>query len=296
MLADISGSTALYEQIGNVEALKRVSVCLDLLRYVIEARGGVFISSKGDDVLCTFEDPHAALEVAIEMFQTIQQNSLFIHAGVDFGPVIRARDDVFGDTVNMASRLSSLANAGEVLCSQALYERLGQAHKSMVRFFGTRQFKGMAEPSNIYLFSDALPGQSTEIVFTQKPGRYLEEALDAMSNSARAVLRLGEEAFVCSRGKPVSMGRSPDCDLVVPQPWVSRSHAFLEVRQSNVYLSDNSSSGTYVCFDGRPPLHVTRETLMLPDSCTLSLAKHPSDPGAQIIACDVLAVQAEEET
>jgi len=165
MLADVSGSTALYESVGNVEALDRVSACLDLLRDVIERNGGQFISSKGDDILCIFESPQATLDVGMQMFEETQDNGLSLHAGVDFGKILQARNDVFGDSVNMAARLASVANSGEVLCSQDLYDQLTGEYRAMLRFFGPRHFKGKTALSNIYLFSEAVPGKATEIIF-----------------------------------------------------------------------------------------------------------------------------------
>ena len=290
MLADVSGSTALYEEIGNVAALQRVSGCLDLLRKVIEFHGGQFISSKGDDILCIFEHPKATLDVGMEMFEAMQANGLSLHAGVDFGRVIRARNDVFGDPVNMAARLAAVANSGEVLCSQELFDQLEGEYRSMLRFFGPRHFKGKTATSTIYLFSDAVPGQETEIIFTEATEQARADAVRLEDDGAKAALRFAHETFVCGVCKPITMGRSPDCDVIVPLPWISRKHATLEVRGDNVYLTDQSASGTYISFGAQPAVLARRETVLLHSSCTLSLARRPSDPGAQTISCELLVL------
>ncbi len=288
MLADISGSTALYEEVGNVEALSRVSACLDLLRDVIERNGGQFISSKGDDVLCIFESPQATLDVGIQMFDETQGNGLSLHAGVDYGKVIRARNDVFGDSVNMAARLASVANSGEVLCSQDVYDHLSGDYRAMLRFFGPRHFKGKTALSNIYLFSDAVPGKETEIIFNDTTESDRADAARLTDGGVRAALRFAYETFICSADKQILMGRSPDCDLVVPLPWVSRKHATIEVRGDQVYLTDSSTSGTYVALEGQPPFVVRRESHLIHNACTLSLARSHLDSGAQIISCELL--------
>lgn len=288
LLADISGSTALYEDVGNVAALRLVSECLSLIRKSVDAHGGKFISSKGDDVLCTFETPEAAINVGIEVLEAIRGGPISLHAGIDFGPVILARDDVFGDSVNMAARLSTLAKSGEIICSQAFYTQLEGSHRALLRFFGTRQFKGRDAVSNVYLFSDAPPGQVTEIMFSEASSGAGNgsESLDV--TGARAALRFGAETFVCRARKPVTLGRSFDQDLVVPLPWVSRSHAILEVQQEKVYLIDTSSSGTYLSFERGTPVLVRRETVLLTNSCSLSLARPPGEEGAQEISCELL--------
>lgn len=288
MLADISGSTALYESVGNVEALNRVSECLGLLRDVIERNGGQFISSKGDDILCIFDSAEATLDVGMQMFDETQDNGLSLHAGVDFGKVIRTRNDVFGDSVNMAARLASVANSGEVLCSQDLYDQLGGKYRAMLRFFGPRHFKGKTAVSNIYLFSDAVPGQATEITFHEEEERERADAARLTNDGVRAALRFAYQTFIASAEKPILMGRSPECDLVVPLPWVSRKHATIEVRGEQVYLTDSSTSGTYVALAGQVPFVVRRESHLLHTSCTLSLARSHLDSGAQIVSCELL--------
>lgn len=294
MLADISGSTALYEAVGNVEALNRVSACLDLLRDVIERNGGQFISSKGDDILCVFESPQATLDVGMQMFDNTQDNGLSLHAGVDFGKVIRARNDIFGDSVNMAARLATVANSGEILCSQDVYDQLSGDYRAMLRFFGPRHFKGKTALSNIYLFSDAVPGKDTEIVFRDTEESDRADAARLTGDGVKAALRFAYETFIVSAEKPVLMGRSPDCDLVVPLPWVSRKHATVELRGDQVYLTDSSTSGTYVAFEGQDPFVVRRESHLLHSACTFSLARSHTETGAQIVSCELLLPDEDE--
>ena len=291
MIADVSGSAALYDEVGNTEAHKRVTNCLSLIRKVVEFHGGQFISSKGDDILCIFTDPQVVLEVGLEMFEATEDSALSVHAGVDYGLVIRTSDDVFGDSVNMAARLASVANSGEVLCSQNLYDKLTGSYRSMLRFFGPRHFKGKTATSNIYLFSHAAPGQATEIIFNDgtEAERDRAEAVRTDVSSVKVAVRFDYDTFVCSAERPITMGRSGDCDLVVPLPWVSRAHATIEIRGDKAYLSDTSTSGTYISFDGQDSsFRLCRESAVLHRPCIISLARPAGDPGAQIISCDLL--------
>ncbi|MCP5075331.1 MAG: adenylate/guanylate cyclase domain-containing protein [Rhodobacteraceae bacterium] len=288
MVADISGSTALYESVGNAKALEQINACLTLLHDITRARGGQFVHSKGDDVVCVFEQSQNALDAVIEMFAKTRDSRLLVHAGIDFGPVIRTRGDVFGDCVNVTSRLAGLANSGEVLCSQNFRDQLDAAGKATLRFFDTWRFKGKSEGAHIYAFSDAGPGVETQISFvgsaevTKRPGR-------RKGNTQRieAVLSAGGRTFQCTSDQAVTIGRSPDCDLVVAQPWVSRFHAIVEIHHHHVYLRDISANGTYVCFENQRPVLARREAVLLPFFCKLSLTKHPDDPEAEHIECVV---------
>jgi len=288
MLADLSGSTALYEEVGNAEAHRRVSACIALFRRIIEFHGGEFISSKGDDILCTFGRAGAALDAGMEIFEATGDSTLSVHAGVDFGHVIRTHDDVFGDSVNMAARLAAVARPGEILCGQNLYDKLDNDARKLLRFFGPRHFKGKTATSNIYLFSHAGPGQATEINFAEVDADDRPDRTFRDDGGVKAALRFCNETFVSQSDRPVSMGRSAECDLVVPLPWVSRAHATVEVRGDIIYLNDTSSSGTCVLFEGQPPFRLRRETLVLHQSCTLSLARMPGEKGAQVISVEPL--------
>ena len=119
LMADISGSSALYDNVGDADALRQVGICLDNMAAIVADEGGTVIRSKGDDVLAIFTDPVAALEAsrAILALKITGQTALAIHVGATFGNVIRARDDIFGDSVNTAARLSSMAKSGELLAS-----------------------------------------------------------------------------------------------------------------------------------------------------------------------------------
>ena len=67
LMADISGSSALYDDVGDADALRQVGVCLDNMMAIVEREGGTYIRSKGDDVLAIFADPGAALAASRAM-------------------------------------------------------------------------------------------------------------------------------------------------------------------------------------------------------------------------------------
>ena len=124
LLADVVGSTPLYERIGDDAALQQISDCLDAIREIAVRHGGDFIHSKGDDVLSLFERPEAALRAVRQISSQLTKGSLTTRIGLHFGAVIRTRGEVFGDVVNVTARLSTTANPGEVLISQSFFEAL----------------------------------------------------------------------------------------------------------------------------------------------------------------------------
>jgi class 3 adenylate cyclase len=153
LMADISGSTALYEDVGDTEALRLVGICLDNLKSVVEREGGTFIRSKGDDVLAVFADASDALRAGCAMLSRETTGaSLGVHLGASFGRVIRARGDVFGDNVHTTARLASLAKPGEILVSHAFVEQLPESERRELQPLDNITLKGKDASTMVYAF------------------------------------------------------------------------------------------------------------------------------------------------
>lgn len=90
--------------------------------------GGQVIKTIGDEVLFTVADPAAAVEVALALTaRGADEDDPFpaVRAGIAHGSVVRRLGDVFGSTVNAASRLTSAARPGSVLVDAGVHEALG---------------------------------------------------------------------------------------------------------------------------------------------------------------------------
>jgi class 3 adenylate cyclase len=120
LFADIAGSTKLYETLGDVEALATIARALEVIRQICEEHGGRIVKTIGDEAMAIFPNAANAAYSAISMqtqvsaMKTSRGASLSIHAGFHYRPVIDDGKDVFGDSVNLAARLTSLAASGPV--------------------------------------------------------------------------------------------------------------------------------------------------------------------------------------
>ena len=74
LFADISGSTRLYEILGDVAARTKVADCLELLTAVITRHDGTVIKTIGDEIMCTFPTSEAAATAACEMHEMIEDD------------------------------------------------------------------------------------------------------------------------------------------------------------------------------------------------------------------------------
>ena len=144
--------------------------------------------------------------------------------GFHFGPVVIEKDDVFGDTVNVAGRIVSLANDGEILITRQVVECLTPDRQALTRMIDRRSVKGKEEQVEIYSVVAPQDDLLTTVNFA---------SVDARSGAAQSVLTLwlGEvEIFLDANRPTVTIGRQATSDLVLPDPGASRQHARLELR------------------------------------------------------------------
>ncbi len=287
LLADVTGSTSLYSKSGDTEALNQIRTYLGHIRRIVSQEGGNFIHSKGDDVLCTFKEPTAALLAARGILNKNLRNSLSIHAGIHHGVIIRTDDDIYGDCVNVTARLASLANPGEVLLSQDFFDRLPGHHREPLRVLDDIQFKGKDQPMRVYtMVSDATAmhtqfGGIDNSVVTSTP--------QAPNARVSVQLTYGGQEFICSENANITIGRSDENDLVIDQPWVSRQHATISVLRNKAQLIDRSSGGTFITMGENPELPALRETVLLIGSGTISPTLSTARNRAEIIQFKVIS-------
>src|SRR5207247_10922368 len=121
LFAEITGSTRLYEKLGNARALECVGLCLNIMRESALGCGGRVVQTIGDEVLCVFPTALAATQAAtemqsrVEMQEPVSGQRLQIHVGLQFGPVLEEGQDVLGDWVNVACGMGKLAKASPMI-------------------------------------------------------------------------------------------------------------------------------------------------------------------------------------
>jgi len=137
MFTDLKGSTAMYDRIGDPKAYYLVRQHFDTLGRVIARHSGAVVKTIGDGVHATFMNPVDAVKAAIDMLEEIETFNrtiseklilkIGIHSGHSIVVTLNDRIDYFGQTVNIASRVQWLADAGEIFVSSDAYQFSGVA-------------------------------------------------------------------------------------------------------------------------------------------------------------------------
>src|SRR5712671_32130 len=126
LFTDLKGSTALYERVGDLAAFDLVRAHFQVLHSIVAAESGAVVKTIGDAVMATFSTPGRAVAAALRMRDAMRefnanhrQEDLLLKIGIHEGPclavMLNERQDYFGQTVNIASRVQHLAS------SQAIY-------------------------------------------------------------------------------------------------------------------------------------------------------------------------------
>jgi class 3 adenylate cyclase len=131
LFTDLKGSTALYDQLGDLQAYHLVRQHFDALTQVITHHAGAVVKTIGDAVMATFISPLDAVHAALDMLGRIDEFNhgrpeplilkIGLHRGHSIVVSLNDRLDYFGQTVNIASRVQGLAEAHEIYLSQDVY-------------------------------------------------------------------------------------------------------------------------------------------------------------------------------
>jgi adenylate cyclase len=150
VFVDISGYTRLTEERGDQVAVGFAATLQREAHTAAASNGGRLVKLLGDGAMLQLPDAGRGLKAAFTLMEALRAHGdLRAHAGVHAGPVIERDLDLFGRTVNLASRIAEVAEPGEVLASQAAVELV---EDQTIRFeqADSRTLKGVAEPVALY--------------------------------------------------------------------------------------------------------------------------------------------------
>lgn len=263
VFVDLSSSTALFESIGDESATNLVHTITKDIAQHLELHHGRVVKFLGDGVLAIFEQADWVVKAClllnkmlIETEESVSQallglDRISVRVGIDYGTIVEVEDDVYGDTVNVASRILSLAKPGELMMTGAVFEQLDMLIRQKCRRLGRMSLQGKTIPELVYGLSlsheESVEGitqfNETDIFSSKKPSWETGSSFIELEHE-------GQIYRFSSHQMPVIIGRSADCDLQVFDARVSRTHVRLDWLEGQFYLTDISINGTMVQYKG----------------------------------------------
>jgi class 3 adenylate cyclase len=168
LFTDLKGSTELYERVGDLVAFDLVREHFRTLNDIVANEDGAVVKTIGDAVMATFLTPDHALAAALKMREAMRQlnemhgrEDLLLKIGIHEGPCLAVnlneRQDYFGQTVNIASRVQGLAMSQSILATAPVVQNPRSAS-----VLGSNGQKPAAQ-------SRALRGISSEVAIYEIP-------------------------------------------------------------------------------------------------------------------------------
>ena len=150
VFVDLSSFTRLTRERGDESAVAAATSLQRLADAAATRNGGRLVKLLGDGAMLQLPDPTVGVEAALELVESMHgEGALSSHAGVHAGPVIQRDLDVFGQTVNLASRIADVAAPGEVLASEAVTGATGDAAFGFERI-DDADLKGLPGPVPLF--------------------------------------------------------------------------------------------------------------------------------------------------
>jgi len=145
--ADLVSYTRLSRRLEHRELVALVQRFEGLAADVVTAGGGRVVKNVGDEVVFTVADPAACAVIALSLSERMAVDDLVpdVRVGLAHGPVLSSLGDVYGPTVNLASRLTSIAQPGTVVTDQSTAVLLGGCADLLLVPQRRRQVRGFGQ-------------------------------------------------------------------------------------------------------------------------------------------------------
>ena len=164
MFSDMVGYTALM---GNSE-----SAALDLLEKnrqlhhnILNKHQGQLLKEMGDGMMCCFESVSQAIQASMEIIDSCQHlEGLELRIGIHLGEVVFQNNDIFGDGVNIASRIQVLAPPQGILISETVFNNIRNKDGYPAQFIGEKILKNVDHPVKIYQLKGSPQQHETKVI------------------------------------------------------------------------------------------------------------------------------------
>jgi hypothetical protein len=191
-----------------------------------------------------------------------------------FGPAILESGDVFGDAVNVAARMASMAKGNQIITTQNAVDEMSPIMRASTRFIDRAPVKGKKETMDIF-----------EVLWQQEDVTRMSTGVVVQPATEPVRMRLtynGDSVILDGNVTQVVMGRSKSADLTVNETLASRQHVRIEHRRGKFFIIDQSTNGTYVHHENNESF-LRREEMPLSGDGMISLGRSFSEDPQEVV-------------
>jgi len=227
--ADVKGYSRLMGE-DEEATIRTLTAYRDLISTLIQQHRGRVVDSPGDNVLAEFASVVDAVRCAVEIQQALKEKNVELSAqrqmefrlGLNLGDVVMEGDRIYGDGVNIAARLESMAEPGSLCLSGTVYDQIENKLPLTYEYLGEQPVKNITKPVRVYRGAG-------------NTGRYTTGCRRSLSSQNRGATLVGygpdsrsyPAVLMASNLKPLSRGRRKEpwkegalrCDCALPFYW-----------------------------------------------------------------------------
>ncbi len=158
MFTDVVGSTSYFERYGDTAGLAMLGRHAQAVTEGVMNHRGRVIKNIGDSVMAEFPDPLSAAEAGVEIQRHLLQlnaslperERIQVRIGINSGPGFRRGNDLFGDVVNVAARITKHCSPAQILVSHSIFQALNRQSPLRFKSLGSQAFHGKEEKEEIF--------------------------------------------------------------------------------------------------------------------------------------------------
>ena len=151
LMADLTGYTAMTDVHGGESASRIVRKYMELVDRAMYGNARL-VQRVGDQVVIVSDNASDAATTAAQLNELASKEELFlsVHAGIHYGSIFEEDGDLFGSTINVASRIMNLADHGQILCSSALVSKIANDAGFTFKPFGRHRLKNVMQEIEVF--------------------------------------------------------------------------------------------------------------------------------------------------
>jgi len=204
-------------------------------------------------------------------------NPIGIRIGLHYGEVILEGGDVFGDTVNIAARVTAITRARQIMTTHSLVEMLPEELRKKTRSVMRTEFRGKEKSFDVFqIMWEQENTITTRIGLTafRKPA---ESRHELILRYHMQVVNMDEKLDI------IVLGRGEECDVMIRDNFSSRQHARIEYNFGKFLITDHSANGTYIRFSDNQVIQLSHQQIVLHGAGEISCGQPFSDAPSEVV-------------